>query len=88
MNDLDTFFAMGGYAAFVWPSFGFALVVLAGLWLHSRAAVRRAEARLARLEALGLGRGRRRRARAGAPSPTAHERHPHEDGAADDVARA
>lgn len=86
MNDLDTFFAMGGYAAFVWPSFGFALVVLAGLWLHSRAAVRRAEARLARLEALGL--GRRRRMRAGAPASEAHERAPHDNGAADDVARA
>ena len=31
--DLEGFFAMGGYAAYVWPAYGVALVVLAGLLL-------------------------------------------------------
>ena len=31
MGDVGVFFAMGGYAAFVWPAYGLALVVLGGL---------------------------------------------------------
>jgi heme exporter protein D len=35
MNALSVWFAMGGYAAFVWPAYGIAAVVLGGLTLHS-----------------------------------------------------
>jgi heme exporter protein D len=35
MGDLGAFLAMGGYAAFVWPAYGLAFVVLAGLAAHS-----------------------------------------------------
>lgn len=43
---------MGGYAAYVWPAFGFALIVLLGLLWHSWRASRRREAELARLREL------------------------------------
>ena len=39
--------SMGGYAAFVWPAYGFAVVVLAGLWLSSVRGVRARERELA-----------------------------------------
>ena len=29
MTDLQAFLAMGGYAAYVWPAYGIALIVLA-----------------------------------------------------------
>ena len=35
MSALAAFFAMGGYAAFVWPAYGLAFAVLGGLTLHS-----------------------------------------------------
>jgi heme exporter protein D len=35
MAGLARFFAMGGYAAFVWPAYGVACVVLGGLALLS-----------------------------------------------------
>lgn len=35
MDALATYVAMGGYAAFVWPAYGVAAVVLGGLALHS-----------------------------------------------------
>jgi heme exporter protein D len=42
------YFAMGGYAAFIWPSYGVALVLLAGIfvlsWRRLRAAERTIEA--------------------------------------------
>jgi len=42
--DLQSFFAMGGYAGYVWPAYGLALVVLAGLlalrWVRLVAAER------------------------------------------------
>jgi heme exporter protein D len=44
------FLAMGGYAAFVWPAYGVALVVLGALAAESLAAYRRARRALARLE--------------------------------------
>jgi heme exporter protein CcmD len=34
-GDIDAFLAMGGYAAFVWPAYGVAIVVLGGLALYS-----------------------------------------------------
>ena len=35
MGDLDNYLAMGGYAAFVWPTYGVALAVLGGFGWHS-----------------------------------------------------
>ncbi|HYL32490.1 MAG TPA: heme exporter protein CcmD [Stellaceae bacterium] len=37
------FFAMGGYARFVWPAYGVAVIVLAGLLAHSLIGYRRAQ---------------------------------------------
>jgi heme exporter protein D len=41
---------MGGYAAYVWPAYGVAFLVLAGLVAESIASYRRARRDLARLE--------------------------------------
>ncbi len=46
---MSDFLAMGGYAAFVWPAFGFAAVVLIGLLAQSWRAARRREAELEQL---------------------------------------
>jgi heme exporter protein D len=47
---MSTFFAMGGYAAYVWPAYGIsALSLLAATWLTLRAH-RRAKAQLEFLE--------------------------------------
>jgi heme exporter protein CcmD len=35
MSGLAEYLAMGGYAGFVWPAYGFALGALGGLALHS-----------------------------------------------------
>ena len=32
---IDDYLAMGGYAAFVWPAYGVAFVVLSGIAWHS-----------------------------------------------------
>ena len=37
------FFAMGGYARFVWPAYGIAAIVLVGLLAHSVIGYRRAQ---------------------------------------------
>ena len=51
MEQLNQFLAMGGYAAFVWPSYAFAALVMGGLaWSSRREMTRRARA-LAALEA-------------------------------------
>lgn len=44
---------MGGYAAYVWPSYGIAALVLIGLLIHSWTGARRQEAEVARLRELG-----------------------------------
>jgi heme exporter protein D len=49
--ELIEFLAMGGYAAYVWPAFAIALVLMVGLWLQSRRAARRSEALLEELRA-------------------------------------
>jgi len=46
------FFEMGGYAAFVWPSFAVTTVVMIAIWVISRRNLRRAEAELKALENL------------------------------------
>ena len=51
MDGLETYLAMGGYAAFIWPAFGVAAVVLIGLLLDSWRAARAREGELATLQA-------------------------------------
>jgi len=41
MDALNRFLEMGGYARFVWPAYGVAMVVLAGMALQSYRAWRR-----------------------------------------------
>ena len=55
---------MGGYAAFIWPAYGVAAVVLLGMLLASLRGLRSSERELAALEAARPERPRRRRARA------------------------
>jgi heme exporter protein D len=50
-GSLQSFLAMGGYASFVWPAYGLAAAILAGLLLLSLRRLRRAEAELAALGA-------------------------------------
>jgi heme exporter protein D len=47
---VSAFFAMGGYAAFVWPAYGISAVVLMGLVIISRRRLKRLETALAELE--------------------------------------
>lgn len=44
---------MGGYAAYVWPSYGVAAIILIGLLISSWTAARSREAEVERLRALG-----------------------------------
>jgi heme exporter protein D len=50
MAELSHYLAMGGYAAFVWPAFAVAGVIMAGLALQSLGNYRRRQRELARLE--------------------------------------
>lgn len=65
MTAFDHFLAMGGYARYVWPAYGVAIVVLGGLVLTS---LRRFRSSRRALEALEAQAGTRRRD-AGPPSP-------------------
>jgi len=56
MEGLSHFLEMGGYARFVWPSFGLTFAVMAGLLMVSRRALARAEAELAALRSMAPGR--------------------------------
>jgi heme exporter protein D len=56
------FLSMGGYAIFVWPSYGLTLLVMAGLLVQSIADLRR-QRRLARTLESGEGARPRRAAR-------------------------
>jgi heme exporter protein D len=58
MTGMAEFFAMGGYAAYVWSAYGAAVVVLAGLVATTLARWRSSRRSLAALERL-RGRGRR-----------------------------
>jgi heme exporter protein D len=44
-----SYFAMGGYAAYVWPAYGIAALVLIGFALASRRRLKAAERALERL---------------------------------------
>ena len=50
MGDIGAFLAMGGYAGFVWPAYGVALVVLGGLALFSWRRYRESSVTLERLQ--------------------------------------
>lgn len=65
---MSDFFAMGGYAAYVWPAFGFAALVLIGLLAQSWHAARRRGAEFEQLKRLA-GPQRRGRPRARRPLP-------------------
>jgi heme exporter protein D len=47
---MTSFFAMGGYAAFIWPAYGVSAVALVGMIWQSVAAWRAAKRRLEDLE--------------------------------------
>lgn len=49
MEALRQFLAMGGYAAYVWPSYIIAVAVLGGLLVSSLQSARKLEAELAAL---------------------------------------
>jgi heme exporter protein D len=71
---LSEFLAMGGYAAYVWSAFGFALVVLLGLLAQSWKAAHQREAELDQLRQLvraGRARPAQTQARSRAQEPTA-----------------
>ncbi len=50
MSAIGGWFAMGGYAAFVWPAYGVTAIVLGGLALVSWRRHRRSFAMLTRLQ--------------------------------------
>ena len=47
---MSDFFAMGGYAAYIWPAYGIAAALLAGLWIASVRGLRAREAELEKAE--------------------------------------
>ncbi len=51
MTELSIFLDMGGYARFIWPSYGIVAVVLAGLFIISRRELRAAQRDLEALDA-------------------------------------
>ena len=71
MEKVTAFLQMGGYAAFVWPSLGLTVAVMAGLLLATLRQLRSRQRRLAELEAAGA---RRRRAAPAAPGETQEAR--------------
>ncbi len=68
MDAIHAFFAMGGYARFVWPCYGLALVVMVALLVMSMKAARSRESELDRLQQLRRDRPARRRPVAGMAS--------------------
>jgi heme exporter protein D len=60
---LSDFLAMGGYAAYVWPAYAFAALVLLALLVQSWRAARRRAAELEQLRHLRPGRARTARLR-------------------------
>jgi len=65
VSGIGEFFAMGGYAGFVWTAYGVVAVVMAGLLIASRRALRARQREIAALEAASP----RRRARGGGGTP-------------------
>ena len=50
MQAITDYLTMGGYAAFVWPAYGIAALILIAFAIDSRQRVKRAEAALRKLE--------------------------------------
>ena len=50
MDKIATFFAMGGYAAYVWPAFATTAIVMIGLLVETLRTLHRRERELAELE--------------------------------------
>ena len=48
---MQEYFAMGGYAAFIWPAYGLTILALIGILWSSLAGLRSAERRAALFEA-------------------------------------
>lgn len=63
---MEAFLTMGGYAGFVWPAYGLAVLVLAGLLAASIAGARTSESEL---DLIQKTRGRRRGAPPENPAP-------------------
>ncbi len=61
MDAIRHYLAMGGYAAYVWPAYGIATVVLVGLAWQTLRSVARSERELAEIEAQNPRRARRAR---------------------------
>ena len=59
-TSLADFFAMGGYAAFIWPSVAVTVIVIGWLVFSSLMERRSARLQVAALERDGMGRGRAR----------------------------
>lgn len=59
MDTLSSFFAMGGYAGYVWPSYGLAIVVMVALLVASARGATTAERELEHMQSLRPGRRRR-----------------------------
>ncbi len=60
MDKVATFFAMGGYAAYVWPAFAITAIVMIGLLIETLHTLHRRERELAELESARPGRNRER----------------------------
>ena len=73
---MSEFLAMGGYAAYVWSAFGFALLVLLGLLGQSWRAAHQREAELDQLRRLARARPGARRPGAAAPAEALPTRSP------------
>jgi heme exporter protein D len=54
---MSEFFAMGGYAAYIWPSYGVAAGLLIGLWIASVRSLRAREQELEQAEPADRRRG-------------------------------
>ncbi len=50
MGQLDHFLSMGGYARFVWPAFGLAVIVMGGLVVDSLVTYKKRQRELAAAE--------------------------------------
>lgn len=68
MNSISAFFHMGGYAAFVWPAYAIAVIVLGGLVAASLRQFRAREREAAAMEAANPRRARRSAAGGGGAS--------------------
>lgn len=71
MDKISAFFAMGGYAGYVWPTYVLAVVVLAGVLVASVRSARHNERALEAAQSLRP--GRRRNRAGGTPAPGSEE---------------